>query len=236
MRKWFIWIAVIAVFLLPLSVTAQNELEASVEADIVSTYVWRGQKLGNASAQPSLILNWRGFSLSAWGSVTLVRLDDVDKNTELDLTASYSFKSLVLGVTDYYIASNGHYFVYDAHHTRHIFELHAGYDFGLVGFDWFINFAGADGLNKDGKRAYSSYVELGVPFQLAGLECKFAAGVVPYATTSYAVVHSFAVTNLILSATKEICLSNRISLPLGVSLVANPSDRRLYLLASVGLK
>lgn len=79
---------------------AQERVAANVGADLVSSYVWRGQDLGNAAIQPNLSLNYRGFSLSAWGSVGLVS-EDVK---ELDLTLGYAigdflFHSPIIGLT-----------------------------------------------------------------------------------------------------------------------------------------
>ena len=50
-------------------VKAQDKVEASVGADLVSGYIWRGQDLGGASIQPAAGISYKGFSLSAWGSV-----------------------------------------------------------------------------------------------------------------------------------------------------------------------
>lgn len=40
---------------------AQNKVEASVGADLVSGYIWRGQDLGGVSIQPSLGISYKGF-------------------------------------------------------------------------------------------------------------------------------------------------------------------------------
>ena len=43
---------------------AQDKVEASVGADLVSGYIWRGQDLGGVSIQPTLSVSYKGFSLS----------------------------------------------------------------------------------------------------------------------------------------------------------------------------
>ena len=48
---------------------AQDEVEATISGDIVSSYIWRGQDLGNVSLQPTLGLGYNGVSLTSWGSV-----------------------------------------------------------------------------------------------------------------------------------------------------------------------
>ena len=120
------------------------------------------------------------------------------------------------------------YFKYDAHGTNHLFEANVGYDFGLASLQWYTNFAGNDGVNKDGKRAYSSYAELSVPFSLSGLDWTATAGVVPFATTSYGTT-GFAVTNLSLMASKEIKVSDTFGIPIFGQLVGNPCSQKAYL-------
>lgn len=43
---------------------AQDKVEASAGADLVSGYIWRGQDLGGVSIQPTLSVSYKGFSLS----------------------------------------------------------------------------------------------------------------------------------------------------------------------------
>lgn len=39
---------------------AQDKVEASVGADLVSGYIWRGQDLGGVSIQPTLSVSYKG--------------------------------------------------------------------------------------------------------------------------------------------------------------------------------
>jgi hypothetical protein len=41
---------------------AQSEVEGSLEADFVSSYIWRGFNLGHVSLQPELSVGWKGLS------------------------------------------------------------------------------------------------------------------------------------------------------------------------------
>lgn len=84
--------------LLPLGAMAQDRVEASVGADLVSGYVWRGQDLGNVSIQPGLSVGYKGWSLAVWGSVGI----DKEDTKELDLTLGYSTGGFSLSVTDYW--------------------------------------------------------------------------------------------------------------------------------------
>ena len=217
---------------------AQNEekVETIISGDIVSSYIWRGQDLGSAAIQPTLGVGYKGLSLTAWGSYGLVNSDDVKK---LDLTLAYSFGGLNIGVTDYWFDAgldpDNRYFKYDAHGTNHLFEANIGYDFGIASLQWFTNFAGNDGVNNDGKRAYSSYVEAAVPFKLSSIEWTATAGAVPFATTFYG-TSGFAVTNLSLRATKEIKVTDTFSIPIFGQVTANPCSQKAELVLGITLR
>ena len=205
---------------------AQDEIETTISGDIVSSYIWRGQDLGNVSLQPTFGIGYKGLSLTAWGSVGLSNPADTK---EFDLTASYSAGGFNIGITDYWFNTpEERYFLYDAHKTSHVFEANIGYDFGVASLQWFTNFAGNDGVNKDGKRAYSSYIEANVPFKLATVDWTATAGAVPFATTSYG-TNGFAVTNLALKATKDIKVTDSFSIPVFGQIVANPCSQKAYL-------
>lgn len=215
---------------------AQENVETTICGDVVSSYIWRGQDLGNVSLQPNLGIGYKGLSLTAWGSVGL---SDPSDTKEFDLTLSYAIGGLNIGVTDYWF-NNGldpenRYFKYDAHGTNHVVEANIGYDFGLASLQWYTNFAGNDGVNKDGKRAYSSYVELTVPFKLATVDWAATAGAVPFSTDFYG-TDGFAVTNLALKATKEIKVTESFSVPVFGQVVANPCSQKAYLVIGFTLQ
>lgn len=208
---------------------AQDKVEGSVSADVVSRYVWRGQALGDAAVQPSASLSYKGLSLSAWGSYGFLNTEDTK---EFDLTLSYTVGGFNVGVTDYwfsYYGADNKYFEYRAHDTSHVWEANVGYDFGPLAIQWYTNIAGADGINKSGKRAYSSYVQLSAPFTLATCDWTATIGAVPYATSFYSDVNGFAVTNVALRATKAIPVCKKWSLPLFLEGSCNPSTKKGYL-------
>jgi hypothetical protein len=208
---------------------AEDGVETTVAADVVSQYIWRGQDLGNVSLQPTLGVGYKGLSLTAWGSVGLTEASDTK---EFDLTLAYTAGGFNIGITDYWFnvgaEPEGRYFKYDAHATNHLFEANIGYDFGFASLQWYTNFAGNDGLNKDGKRAYSSYVEAAVPFKLAAVDWTATAGAVPFATDLYGTT-GFAVTNLSLKATKDIKVTDSFSIPIFGQIAANPCAQKAYL-------
>ncbi len=213
---------------------AQDTVEAEVSADIVSAYHWRGQELGEAAIQPTLGVSYKGFSLSAWGSTALKGGDNLN---ELDLTLAYSVGGFNIGITDYYcVHGSPKYFSYESHKTPHVFEANIGYDFGPVNLQAYTNFAGADGVNKDGKRAYSTFIEAKAPFALANLEWEASIGAVPFATSFYEKANGFAVTDISLQATKDLKITDSFSLPVFAALHANPSTEKLGFVIGLTLK
>lgn len=215
---------------------AQDKVETTIAADFVSQYIWRGLDLGDVSIQPTLGVGYKGLSLTAWGNVGLSNSSDTK---EFDLTLAYTIGGFNIGITDYWfnlgLDPENRYFKYDAHGTNHLFEANIGYDFGFASLQWYTNFAGNDGLNKDGKRAYSSYVEANVPFKLVKVDWTATAGVVPYATDLYGTT-GFAVTNLALKATKDIKITDSFSIPIFGQVVANPCSQKAYLVLGFTLQ
>lgn len=207
----------------------KEKIETVICADFVNEYIWRGQKLGEVSIQPTLGIGYKGLSLTAWGNYGLSKSSDTK---EFDLTLAYAFKGWKVGITDYWFSEgqdeDQRYFRYNAHSTNHLFEAFLGYDFGPVALLWCTNFAGYDGLNKSGKRAYSSYFEAAVPFKFATVDWIATAGLTPYATTTYGST-GFAVTNLSLRATKAIQVTDTFSIPLFAQLTGNPCSQMAYL-------
>ena len=207
----------------------KKAIETTIATDVVSQFIWRGMDLGSISLQPTLGISYKGLSLSAWGSVGVSNSSD-DK--EIDLTLAYTYGRWNVSITDYWTTSgndpDARYFRYNAHSTNHVFEANLGYDFGFASIQWFTNFAGNTGMNSNGKRVYSCYVEAAVPFRLTGVDWTAKAGVVPHATDTY-VTDGFAVNNLSLRATKSIQVTNTFTIPLFGELVANPCSQRAYL-------
>ena len=229
MKKIFTILAVAVLSLNALTpAKAQDKVEASVGADFVSRYIWRGLDLGEVSFQPTLGLDWKGLSLSAWGSVGFSNPADTK---EFDLTLSYTIGGFNIGVTDYWFDAGldplNRYFMYRSDCTNHVFEANIGYDFGFAAIQWYTNFAGNDGVNPAGKRAFSSYLELSAPFTLGGADWSAAIGMVPFATDFYG-TEKFAVVNVSLTASKEIAITDSFSIPVFAQVAANPYSREAF--------
>lgn len=211
----------------------QDKVEGSIGTDLVSSYLWRGQQCAFVSLQPTASLNWKGLSLGAWGSVAIVPQDKF-KGTqdELDISLSYNIKGFNVGVTDYFFADNGHpYFKHGGiGKTAHTFEGTVGYAWKYLEFNWYTNFAGNDGAGKNRKRAYSSYMQLDVPFHWVHIDWKATIGAVPYTTDFYAQddSHGFHINQVALRAEYPIQCGKKFQLPVYAQLMANPSNRNFY--------
>ena len=220
---------VVAIGIITLDTTAtnaQDNVKSTISANLVNQYIWRGQDLGDVSVQPALGISWKGVSLSSFGNVGL---SDKDDTKEFDLTGAYTFKGLNMGITDYWFNQpNKRYFCYAAHKTSHVFEANVGYNFGPLALQWYTNFAGNDGVKKNGNRAYSSYVEISAPFTFATCDWNAAVGAVPYRTSFYSDVNGFAITNFSLRATKAIPITSSFTLPIYAQITANPSNEKVY--------
>ena len=205
---------------------AQDEIQTVAKADILSQYMWRGQEMGATSFQPALGIEWKGFSLVGGANIGI---SDKTDPKELDITAQYTLGNFRFGLVDYWSDSpNTRYLYYDAHSTSHVFEAFVGYDFGIVDASWQTNFAGQDYQTVDGKRAYSSYVELTAPFKLANFQWEAQLAFVPWKSDYYHTT-GFAVTNVNLKAIKNIRLTEHFALPVFAQVVANPCSQKTYI-------
>ena len=228
MKKYFSIAIMIFAFVAPVSA----EVETTVSADVVSSYVWRGMELGDAALQPTLGVSAAGFDLSIWGSTGIVNFTDTK---EFDITLSYSIAGLSVGVTDYWFNAGpepyGRYFNYTKDLTNHVFEAFVGYDLDFVSFAWYTNLYGND-FKADGDRAFSSYFEVSAPFSFGGAEWSASLGMVPYETDFYG-TDGFAVTNLSVTASKEIEFTDSFSLPVSAGVTVNPSAETAYFVLSL---
>ena len=219
-----------------IDIFAQDKIETTISGDIVSSYICRGLKMGNVSIQPTLGVSYKGLSLIAWGSVGF----NSDDMKELDLSLGYTIGKLNIGITDYWFSKmdggdpDGRDFRYNAHSTNHVFEANIGYNFGFTSLQWFTYFTGND-YKADGKRAYSSYMEITVPFKLSKMKWTATGGIVPFTSGLYA-TNGFAVTNLSLRATKDIKVTDSFSIPIFGQVVANPCSQKAYFILGFTLK
>ena len=217
---------------IPLALSAHEGVKVQLAADLMNYYVWRGIECGSVTLQPTVKLAYKGFSVTALGSVGL---SDTDDTKEFDFTWQYDWKRLHFAINDNWLDTNPHYFDYGAHSTSHNFEGNIGYDFGLLTADWYTYFAGRD-YNSEGHRAYSSWMKFVMPFQWAQLDWQATVGVVPFASDVMYEVDGFAVNLVALKCSKDIRVTSSFSIPLFASLQANPESRKAWMVFGLTLQ
>lgn len=211
---------------------ATQAQEVFINADLVSSYIWRGMKNGNASVQPTLGVEWKGFTLSAWGSTEFR-----NENNEIDLTLEYEYKNLQLCLNDYFYQSEDepfNYFHYSPRTSGHTFEAGAVYTVSEklpLSLGWYTTFAGND-YRENGKRAWSSYCELSYPFSVKTVDLAIEAGFTPW-EGEYAT--KFNVVNIGLSATKELNITSGFKPSVFGKLIANPYENQMYFVFGISL-
>lgn len=191
MRK-MISLALMAIALLPTTALAQeieaelektSDFEAHVKADLLSHYMWRGTDMAGICIQPELGVSWKGLSLSAFGNAGF----DNNDVKEFDITLGYEYKGFNIGITDYWASGvdpKDRYFFYKDKETPHQLEANIGYTCKYGSLQAYTIFWGND-YKINGDRAYSTYVELSVPFRAGGLDWDARVGITPMESAGY---------------------------------------------------
>lgn len=228
-------------------------------ADLMSRYIWRGIDFGNSPAiQPNLSFSWKGLNIGSWGSYAFakhnIQLNDttvVEAGTyaETDLFISYTFQWFTLMVFDYFTVNGlnpnegNRYFDYNNSTTGHTFEGCLSFE-GPEKFPLQVMagtlFYGADkGQDSTGvyglgtKNNYSTYFELAYKIRLKkiGVDLKPFIGGIPFGSSWYG--PCAGVTNLGLTAKKDIPVSAQYALPVQVSLITNPQAQSVFLVFGI---
>lgn len=230
-----IYISLLAIVLINISFTtkAQDTIQVqniNVGADLVSSYVWRGQLYcSNPSIQPyiSYTNNKGNFTIGSWGSYS-----NAGDYAEVDFWATYVWNNLSLSVWDYSTVNSGvNYFEYDNKKTTHAMEGILTYKISEsipLTITAATFFYGADKKPNDTtfKNNYSSYFELSYPIKWNANELNVFVGATP--TDGYYGLKDFGVVNAGISATKQVTFSDKFSLGVNGALIANPMAEKIY--------
>lgn len=155
-------------------------LSLEVGADVVSSYLWRGQNLGGISIQPSITLDWNGLYVSGWASIGADNWTFANLCPELDVTIGYDNYGVQLDLTHLYYFEGDAYFPKNGFKAQEFessstMEAHVGFHLGdlveraPLSIDWYTTIYGNDCyLNDQGEwqRAWSTYIEVGYAFNL----------------------------------------------------------------------
>jgi len=259
MRKYCLLVFTALCLNLSAQDTARWSANIQLGADLMSRYIWRGINLGgNAPAvQPVMKLNVGNethlFTLGAWGSYSF-------SNTsceEMDLFASYTFKNMfTVMVTDYffpgaYADKRDKYFYYRQDSTGHVFEgclMFNGTKKVPVTFMACVNFYGNDARRMKQVNdstfevsglQYSTYFEIGYKTNIKGIDFNaFVGGTLTNPDTGrqetgYYMNTKAGFTNVGIKVAKGIPVSEKYSLPIQVSLIANPLLSKMYLVFGI---
>lgn len=214
-----------------IGVQAQDSLQVSLGADLVSKYVWRGMDMGTGvSLQPYIEFSYKGLTLEANANASIAQTSV----NEINIGLSYEIGNFTIGITDYYStdsdsAAYGHYT------TDHTFEANlSAYisDDVPLTFSWNTIFTAGknDEYNDDGKRMYSSYFNIAYDFDVHGISLAPAIGFNMWESQYY---DNFGVLDVTLTATKEIKLFNNYTLPIYLQAIASPTLDKAYLVFGI---
>ena len=139
--------------------------------------------------------------------------------------------SVTLGLTSYYFPNAG----------ADIFDLDGGGE-GAHYVEPFVSYEGDSSFPIRLSVAaivyndpnHSAYLEAGYPFEVAGTELEMTVGFIPAASGFYG-TESAAFTNLSLSASRNLPISDQFALPLFVTYTLNPYAERSYLVFGVSI-
>ncbi len=197
---------ILAIVVLMFSATAARAwenpgFEWSVGAELNSAYLFRGMNYGGLSFQPEVSVGYGGLSLTAWGNIGATSNQFTEFSPELDITLSYSIVGITLGVNHLYYFDGSNYFDFKGDGTTQT-ELQLEFDLGEyvpkfpLALGWYTYIAGDDFL-PNGERAYSSYIELSVPFSLPlGFYLKPTVGMTPWRSFYTDYEGDFALNNV----------------------------------------
>jgi len=199
-----------------LSLSAQDEETNpwSAGADLVSSYVWRGTRLGSGPhIQPAIEFSGGSFTAGAWGSFDFHGYEEVDIYMTFDIPGGFT-----IGLQDYYLPELSLY-DFSATGGSHAFEAGLAYASERVwlGANYIINEAG--GIGSYGG---DLYFEGGLSFDYFSLFLGAGNG-------WHTLNGRFNVCNLGLEVCREISITDRFSVPVTGQLIFNPDNERMFL-------
>lgn len=230
--------------------TKSSNLNLNIGADLVSRYVWRGTDFGRSpSIQPSIELQVGSFAIGYWGAFSTSQLvsGSFASTQETDLYLSYTFKDVVsLTLTDYFFPNdtliNNKYYEFNENKTGHLVEAAISFNgTDKIPFTLLVatNIWGADKRKANGKKFYSTYVELGYSTTiLENIALNSFVGfnvIAPDLDKGESGFYGdyMGVVNLGITGSKEIKVSDSFSIPVSVSVITNPQTENLFMVLGI---
>ena len=242
----------------------ESKLGFDIGADIMSRYVWRGTQFGGSSPsiQPFTSLSIGNLEVGAWGAYST---GGINPYQEFDFYATYNFADEMFSatITDYFFpddTSDYKYFKYGKDNTGHIFEGTLSFNgTKKIPVSLFIatNFYGCDAkkinddvnspdFNKEDGIQYSTYFELGYSTSIKEVDFDAFLGFTPNSPKKADVASGYigengfygnspGIVNLGFTATKEIKITDKYSLPISTSIITNPQAEKVYFVFGISL-
>ena len=176
MKKFFICVAVMLAG--AFCATAQD-WSVGVGTEATTQYLWRGMAIGaSPTIVPTVTLNYEkdDFSFET-GYCSITELQRAHY-LEMDFWASATYKGITLLAMEQGCGNNLGLGGYDDN-----LELTLAYELPFESIPASISwntFVAGDDYNLDGSRAFSSYIELNVPYKVNNFEVCATAGAVPF--------------------------------------------------------
>ncbi|MCF6240295.1 MAG: hypothetical protein L3J74_02990 [Bacteroidales bacterium] len=240
-KQNFKYLILFSCFFISMGITAQEEQKSSdfnsnINADFVSRYIWRGQKLSETPAiQPAISVDYKGFTIGTWASYSF----GYEPVQEIDLYLSYNTGNFTFTLYDYFYPNNSltdyvDYFDWNKETTQHWLEaiIEVG-NFENLPLNLLVGvfFTGAD-IDANLNNQYSTYIEFSYDFNVQNVDAQLFAGFTPFAAY-YS--DGFNFVNIGLKASKEIKISDKFSLPLSGAFIINPAKKNVMFQAVVTL-
>lgn len=222
----------------------RSKFDVGFGADLVSRYIWRGMDLGGNPSTPQFqpfinfnynVTQYSTFTLGAWGSYGFT-----GSYSESDLSVKYAFSkndfgSLSVSVIDFYFPfENLDFFNYnDDGSGSHIVEMDLAYD-GTQDFP--IHLLVANNLINRTEGDKTLYAEIGYTVPVNDYQLYFVVGGANGISFWNQVKDKgFKLTNIGVTASKIVKISDTFSFPVWVSYVVNPHLKTSYIFAKVNI-
>lgn len=198
--------------------------------ELQTKYMWRGMEMMTDESAPvlfpSLNYSYKGLFIYAMGGYAIN-----GKYAEVDLGASYTWKSLTIGFYDYYYptvdSNEDEYF--GGHHNGHWLEACISYapekvpvfatlsNFFAGGNDRYVNEKGEE------KQAYSTYLEVGTYYDfLNNNRITLTCGMALNKSCYNGYEHNISVCNIEAKYSYNVQFKNGWTLPLSAAYIYNP--------------
>ncbi len=217
-----------------LHMQAQDKVNFDIGGDLVNRFIWRGMNLNtSASIQPYIELSGGAFTLGTWSSYTFSQ----ETYQEVDVYLDYSYKNLSITLNDYFapvdsLFTTNAYFNWDNKSTTHALEAIVTIsDIGKLPltFTGGVFIYGCD-QNEIGENYYSTYLELNYDFELSKNTVSTFVGMTPFEGL-YA--SNLAIVNTGITVSRDIKITEQLSLPIYGSFIINPYTENVYMVAGL---